>query len=65
MVLRFYRNLILIGKPGRGFRHTTKHNETGRRISVKNPKGPIYRDEPHLAYLDEVEWQEWMDDFRS
>lgn len=62
MVLRFYRNSLLIGKPGRGFRHTIKLNEQGRRISVPNPKGPEYRDEPHLAFLNSEEWETWKTD---
>lgn len=53
MVRRFYKNPLLKGKPGRGFRHTVKHNETGRRISVKNTTGePHYLDYPHLAHVD-------------
>jgi hypothetical protein len=44
--------------PGRGFRHTIKHNATGRRISVPNPDGPIYREYPHLAHVDPVEFDE-------
>ena len=58
MVRRFYRNPILKGQPGRGFHHTVKHYETGRRVSVKNPTGPIYRDEPHLAHVDPIEFDE-------
>lgn len=54
MVRRFFRNPLLKGKPARGFRHTIKHNETGRRISVKNPNGPTYIEFPHLAHLDEA-----------
>ena len=57
MVRRFYRNPTLIGKPGRGFRHTVKHHETGRRISVPNPSGPSYVEFPHLAHLDEVTFE--------
>lgn len=55
MVKRLYHNPILIGRPQRGEHHSVKHNETGRRISVKNPEGPIYRDEPHLAFFSEDE----------
>ena len=58
MVRRFYRNPMLIGKPGRGFRHTVKHHETGRRISEKNPKGPVFQSFPHLAQLDPIEFDE-------
>ncbi len=54
MVRRFYRNSLLKGKPGRGFRHTVKHHESGRRISVPNPDGPTFVEFPHLAYLDEA-----------
>jgi site-specific DNA recombinase len=51
-VRRFYSNPILKGLPQRGVRHTVKHNETGRRISVPNPKGPSYYEAPHLAHLE-------------
>jgi site-specific DNA recombinase len=51
-VRQFYSNPILKGLPRRGLRHTIKHNESGRRISVRNPKGPLYRECPHLAHLD-------------
>jgi hypothetical protein len=51
-VKRFYENPILKGFPWRGSRHTVKHNETGRRISVRNPKGPTYYQCPHLAHVD-------------
>ena len=54
MVRRYYRNPLLMGKPGRGFRHTIKHHETGRRISVPNPDGPTYIEFSHLAQLDEA-----------
>lgn len=55
MVRRLYHNPILKGRPQRGEKHSVKINETGRRISVVNPDGPIYRDEPHLAHFDAVE----------
>lgn len=57
MVLRFYRNPILKGFPQRGEKHCIKHHETGRRISVPNPNGPRYREEPHLAFFspDEID----------
>ncbi len=58
MVRRYFGNPLLKGQPGRGFRHTIKHHGTGRRISVPNPKGPIYRDCPHLAHVDPVEFDE-------
>jgi site-specific DNA recombinase len=51
-VRRFYSNPILKGFPQRGGRHTVKHNETGRRISVPNPKGPSYYECPHLVHVD-------------
>ncbi len=57
-VRRFYKNTLLIGVVGRGFRHTVKHNETGRRISVKNPDGPIIIEVPHLAHLERGEFEE-------
>jgi site-specific DNA recombinase len=56
MVRRFYSNTLLKGKPGRGFKRTVKHNESGRRVSVKNPDGPLFRDCPHLAHLTEEEF---------
>ncbi|WP_194242529.1 recombinase family protein [Gimesia benthica] len=57
MVLRFYRNPILKGLPARGTMHTTKKHITGRRTSSRNPKGPTYREEPHLAFFspDEID----------
>lgn len=57
MVLRFYRNPILKGLPARGTMHTTKKHKTGRRSSTRNPKGPTYREEPHLAFFcpDEID----------
>jgi site-specific DNA recombinase len=51
-VRRFFSNPILKGFPRRGDRHTIKHHETGRRISVPNPKGPTFFECPHLAFLD-------------
>jgi hypothetical protein len=56
-VLRFYRNPTLKGFPQRGDKHSIKHHETGRRISVRNPNGPRYREEPHLAFFspDEID----------
>jgi len=58
MVRRYFRNPLLKGQPGRGFRHTVKHHETGRRISVPNPDGPNFRDCPHLAHVDPMEFDE-------
>lgn len=51
-VLNFFRNPLLKGQPGRGYKHTVKHHQSGRRIVVNNPDGPIYFDAPHLAHLD-------------
>jgi hypothetical protein len=56
LVRRITRNPILKGMPGRGFRHTVKHHETGRRVCVMNPKGPRFRDCPHLMHVDPTEW---------
>src|SRR5262245_33709254 len=58
MVRRLTRNPLLKGMPGRGFRHTVKHHETGRRVSVKNPKGPQFRDYPALAHVEPALWDE-------
>ncbi|MBM4089616.1 MAG: hypothetical protein FJ276_09345 [Planctomycetes bacterium] len=58
MVRRYYRNRLLAGCPGRGFRHCVKRHETGRRISVINPDGPIFIEVPHLAHVDAVELDE-------
>jgi hypothetical protein len=52
MVRRITRNPLLKGMPGRGFKHTIKHHETGRRIAVPNPQGPLFRDCPHLIHVD-------------
>lgn len=51
MIRRFYKNPILKGFVGRGFLHTVKHHGTGKRVCVKNPKGPKWREVPHLAHL--------------
>ena len=58
MVRRYYRNPLLKGMPCRGKRHTIKHHEKGRRVSVPNPKGPVFRECPHLAHLDPMEFDE-------
>lgn len=55
MTRRYYRNRLLGGLPGRGFRHTVKRHETGRRVSVPNPDGPTFIDLPQLAHVDPVE----------
>jgi site-specific DNA recombinase len=52
MVLRFYRNRLLGGYPERGRRHTVKHHESGRRVSVPNSKGPQHYHCPRLAHVD-------------
>ena len=58
MVRRITRNPLLKGMPGRGFKHTVKHNESGRRVSVTNPEGPVYREHPHLAHWDPGDFDE-------
>jgi hypothetical protein len=58
MVRRLTRNPLLKGAPGRGFKHTVKHHGSGRRVSVKNPAGPIFRECPHLAHVDPDLWDE-------
>jgi hypothetical protein len=61
LVLSYYRNSLLKGMPSRGKRHTVKHHETGRRNAVRNPNGPQYRHEPHLAFLEPAEFDEVVD----
>lgn len=58
MVRRFFGNPLLKGMPYRGKKHTVKHHETGRRISVLNPKGPTFYHAPHLAHLSVEEFDE-------
>ena len=58
MVRRVTAQPLLKGMPGRGFKHTVKHHETGRRVAVKNPDGPTYLDLPHLAHVDPAEFDE-------
>ena len=58
MVRRYFANSLLAGKPGRGYRHTIKHHERGKRISVPNPDGPDFFECPHLAHLDHDEFVE-------
>lgn len=55
-VRRVMSNTLLKGMPSRGNRHTIKHHETGRRVSVKNPAGPVYYPCPHLAHVPEDLW---------
>lgn len=52
MVRRVTCNPLLKGSPGRGFKHTIKHHESGRRVSVKNLDGPTFREYPNLAHVD-------------
>lgn len=56
MVLRLVRNSILKGIASRGKRHTVKRNETGRRVSERNPKGPRFRACPHLRQVEPDLW---------
>lgn len=58
MVRRITRNALLKGMPARGHRHTVKHHETGKRVSVKNPGGPRFRECPHLAHVPPDEFDE-------
>lgn len=58
MVRRVTGNSLLKGMPGRGFRHTDKRHETGRRVSIPNPKGPKFRQHPELAHIDPDLWEE-------
>ena len=58
MIRRFYANRLLGGMVGRGFKHTVKHHETGRRIARKNPDGPHFRHHPSLAHVDIAELDE-------
>ena len=51
MVRRLFKNPVLKGKPARGFKHTVKHHESGRRRSVTNPHGPTFQDFPQLAFF--------------
>jgi hypothetical protein len=61
MVRRLTANPILKGKPARGAMHTIKNHETGRRVSVKNPDGPRFKDYPHLAFWDEADFDRLND----
>lgn len=58
MVRRLFANPILKGHAGRGYRRTIKHHESGRRISVRNPDGPAFREYPHLLHIEPVEFDE-------
>ncbi|MFM7113915.1 MAG: recombinase family protein [Planctomycetota bacterium] len=57
-VRRLTMNPLLKGMPGRGFKKSIKHHETGRRVSVKNPDGPVLIDCPHLAHVPPDLWDE-------
>jgi site-specific DNA recombinase len=52
MVRRFFKNRMLGGWPGRGYRHTVKHHETGDRVSEVNPSGADFIECPHLAHVE-------------
>jgi len=56
MVRRFYKNSLLKGQARRGDKHTVKHHETGRRVSVNNPDGAEIYSVPHLAFMEEAEF---------
>jgi hypothetical protein len=56
MVRQFFEKTVLKGRPGRGFKTTVKHHETGRRVAVKNPKGPKFIECPGLAHLEPDEF---------
>jgi site-specific DNA recombinase len=58
LVRLFFKNRLLAGHPSRGHRYTVKHHETGRRVSVKNPDGPVFLDCPHLAHVNAAELDE-------
>ena len=58
MVREFYANSLLMGRPARGKRHSVKHYESGRRVSVPNPNGPVYYECPHLALISPEEFDE-------
>jgi len=55
---QWVRNPLIKGVATRGVRHTVKIHETGRRVAVKNPAGPLHYPCPHLAYLTEDEFAE-------
>jgi site-specific DNA recombinase len=57
-VRRLTRNPLLKGMAGRGFKHTVKRHGDGRRVSVRNPKGPRFKHYPHLAHVDPAEFDE-------
>jgi site-specific DNA recombinase len=58
MVRRITKNPLLKGCPGRGFNHTVKRHELGRRITELNPDGPRYVEFTHLAHVESDLWDE-------
>jgi len=58
MVRRITANPLLKGIARRGRNHTVKHHETGRRVSVRNPKGPQFYECRHLAFWTPEEFDE-------
>ncbi len=65
MVRSFYRNPLLKGMPGRGFRRTVKLHELGGRVSKKSPKPPQFYNCPHLAHVEPDELDHVNDLLRS
>jgi hypothetical protein len=51
-------NTLLKGMARRGTTKRIKHHGTGRRISVPNEDGPVYKEFPHLAHLTEAEFDD-------
>jgi site-specific DNA recombinase len=58
MVRRITGNTILNGMPARGRMHTVKRYASGRRVAVRNPRGPIYSQQPHLAFWSPADFDE-------
>lgn len=58
MVRRLSKNPLLKGLPERGRKHTIKHHQSGRRISVPNPQGATVRACPHLLIIPPEEFDE-------
>ena len=58
MVRRFFKNPILKGMPERGNMYSEKQHATGKRISKKNPEGPVSIEMPHLEILPPLEFDE-------
>src|SRR5262249_31417842 len=55
-VRAYFKNPILKGMPQRGRMHSVKHHGSGKRRSIKNPKGPTYYEAPHLSHLTSVDF---------